>query len=218
MKITLFGASGGVGRELVSQAADADHHVRAVVRSSAAAGVDPRAQVMVVDDLTSHDAVAQAIHGADAVLSAVGLRRRNPNNPWSKLVSPADLTSRFAQVLTQTLPRENAAARLIVVSAAGVGDSRPHMSRPLRWLFDHSNIGVAYADLAKMEAVPRASSLNWMAVRPVTLTNGRGRGQVRTVQNYGLMNRIARADVAAFMLRALADRSDPGRTPMIASQ
>jgi uncharacterized protein YbjT (DUF2867 family) len=34
MNLTVFGATGGVGRELVTQALDAGHHVTAYVRNS----------------------------------------------------------------------------------------------------------------------------------------------------------------------------------------
>ncbi len=217
MRITIFGASGGIGKELVSQAADANHHVRAIVRSSAAAKVDPRAEVIIVDDLTDRDAIAKAIQGTEAVLSAVGLRRSNPNNPWSRVVSPVDLTSRFASVLVETLSRANPSARVIVVSAAGVGDSRPHMSGMLRWMFDRSNVGVAYADLEKMEAVLFNSSLDWAAVRPVTLANGAKTGRAKVVETYGLLARIRRADVAAFILEMLLLPAITHRTPMIAN-
>lgn len=215
MKLTIFGASGGVGCELVSQAMSLGHEVRAVVRSGTKVAFDARVERLHIDDLTNSESVAAATRGADAVLSAVGLRRSNPNNPWSKFVSPVDLTSRFARTLVEVLTRETPAVRLIAVSAAGVGDSRPHMSGVLRWLFDHSNVGVAYADLAKMEAVLAGSSLDWMAVRPVTLANGAKSGRVKVVEQYGLMAKIRRSDVAAWMLDQLAVPSTASRTPMI---
>lgn len=58
------------------------------------------------------------------------------------------------------------AAKLVVISAAGVGDSRPHISTINRLLFDHSNIGVAYRDIHQMERVLADSTLDWHAVRP----------------------------------------------------
>lgn len=216
MKLTIFGVSGGVGRELVSQAVSLGHDVRAVVRSGATTTFDPRVEVMHLDDLCDASVIAQAVRGSDAVLSAVGLRRSRPNNPWSKVISPVDLTSRFARTLVDVLPRESPKARLIVVSAAGVGDSRPRMSGALRWLFDRSNIGVAYADLAKMETVLAGSSLDWLAVRPVTLGNGAKSGRVKVVGRYGLMAKIRRSDVAGWMLDQLAAPAFASRTPMIA--
>ncbi len=214
MNLTVFGATGGVGRELTQQAVEANHHVRAVVRSSSAHRVPAGADAMVIDDLLDREAVAKAVHGADVVLSAIGLRRRNPNNPWSAVTSPIDLTSRFAQLLVDVLPREP--ARLILVSAAGVGDSRATMSGVLRWMFDHSNVGVAYADLEKMEAVLRQSSLDWLAVRPVTLSNGKRSGRVNLLDRYGLFAKISRADVAGWMLDQLSRPTFGSRTPMIA--
>ena len=39
MKLTVFGATGGVGREVVTQALDAGHHVTAYVRIPAKLGL-----------------------------------------------------------------------------------------------------------------------------------------------------------------------------------
>lgn len=217
MKLCIFGASGGVGRELVEQAGQAGHQVRAVVRDGSSIAVKGDIEVVSVSNVTSVDVIGRAVAGCDAVLSALGLRRSNPNNPWSRVVSPVDLTSRFARALVDSLLRENPSARVIVVSAAGVADSRPHMNAVLRWMFDHSNIGIAYADLAKMEAVLQSSPLDWTAVRPVTLTNGKPTDRVKVIEHYGLFSKIRRADVAAWMLEQLSAPARPTRTPMIAN-
>lgn len=216
MKLTIFGASGGVGRELVSQAIEAGHQVRAVHRSDAAITRLPGVEYEVVDQVWDIFDVAKAVNGSDVVLSALGLRRANPNNPWSKIVSPTVLAQNFARTLVDVLTRDYPRTRVVVVSAAGVGDSRPHMSGVLRWMFDHSNVGVAYTDLDKMESVLRSSTLDWIAVRPVTLSNGKRRAQVRVKQTYGLMDKISRADVAWSMLQALSQPTFAERTPMIA--
>lgn len=216
MRLTIFGASGGVGRELVSQALEAGHAVRAVHRAGSSRDPLSGVEYHQVDDLWNASDVATAVGGCDVVLSAVGLRRANPNNPWSKIVSPANLNEGFARTLVEVLPRDAPRARLMVVSAAGVGDSRPRMSAALRWMFDHSNIGVAYADLEKMEAILRASALDWMAVRPVTLANGPATGRVKVVDRYRLAATIRRSDVAAWMLGQLAAPAFEHRTPMIA--
>jgi uncharacterized protein YbjT (DUF2867 family) len=63
-----------------------------------------------------------------------------------------------------------------------------------------------YADLARMEEVLRDSDLNWTVVRPPRLTGKPLTGTYRRAygQNirHGLF--ISRADVAHYMLRALA--------------
>jgi len=61
-----------------------------------------------------------------------------------------------------------------------------------------------------------ASSLDWVIVRPTMLTNGPATGtyRVATDLRVGLFPRIARADVADFMLNQMTDnaylRAAPG--------
>ncbi|MGW8783886.1 NAD(P)-dependent oxidoreductase [Streptomyces sp. NPDC055796] len=74
MKLTVFGATGGVGREVVRQALDAGHEVTAVVRDPARLDVPAheRLQVAVVRDLTDEDALVPVLAGRSAVISALG--------------------------------------------------------------------------------------------------------------------------------------------------
>ena len=60
---------------------------------------------------------------------------------------------------------------MVAAAAAGVGESPPDTNALMRWLLRSSTIGEMYADLEAMEAVCRASGLDWQAVRPVTLVD-----------------------------------------------
>ena len=217
MRIAVFGASGGVGSEFVRLAVAQGHSVIAAYRQQPVqpvAGVDS----IVGPDILEESYISRVIVGADVVVSAIGLRRRHPANPWSRIVSPPDLTSRFAAALIAAMTKAGRPQRVLAISAAGVGDSRAKMNPLVRGLFDVSNVGVAYRDLEAMEAAYAASTLDWLCVRPVTLTYGKGGASVRVVPYYGLLATVARVDVAAYLLARLAD---PGsyneRTPMIAS-
>jgi hypothetical protein len=92
--------------------------------------------------------------------------------------------------------------RLIVISAGGVADSFSRLTWPVQQLVEAGSVAVAYRDLAGMEARLAASSLDWLAVRPVTLMNGAPLGRARPVERYGLTSTIRRGDVAAWMLAA----------------
>jgi putative NADH-flavin reductase len=72
MNLTVFGATGGIGREVVPQALDAGHHVTAYVRSPAKLTVTHPNLSVITGELTDHDAVQRAIRGADAVISGLG--------------------------------------------------------------------------------------------------------------------------------------------------
>jgi uncharacterized protein YbjT (DUF2867 family) len=217
MRLLILGASGGCGQCVTDLAAHRGHRVTALVRPSATFA--PPAGVTVLrGEVLDRSTVDRALDGIDAVLCCLGIRRHRPSNPWSRLASPPDLTSRVASHLAEIMPRRGV-RRIIAISAAGVGCSASKLSPINRWLFRHSNIGVAYADLELMEEALRGTELDWLAVRPATLTNGPPTGLQRVVPHYGLLTRIPRADVATWMLNAV-ERPTPftERTPMIASR
>ncbi len=211
MKLVVLGASGGCGIHVVRHALARSHAVTAVVRAPAAARV-PAGATVVCDDVLRDGAIAHAVRGHDAVISCLGIRRRFPRNPWSRLISPPDFTSRTAAALVAAM-RAARVERVLAISAAGVADSEPRMSRLLRWLFAHSKVGDAYRDLAAMEAVYAGSALDWTAVRPVTLTN-LGVRATRETDRFGLTATIPREAVAIWLLDHLTVRG--ARTPMIA--
>jgi pimeloyl-ACP methyl ester carboxylesterase len=107
----------------------------------------------------------------------------------------------LASSLTRAMESQNV-RRLIVISAGGVADSFSRLTWPVQQLVDAGSVAVAYRDLAGMEARLAASSLDWLAVRPVTLMNGAPLGRARPVDRYALTSTIRRADLAAWMLAA----------------
>lgn len=216
MNLLVLGASGGCGRWLCHLARERGHHVRALVRPTTPFD-GAAADEMVRGDVLDRSVLDRALAGREAVLSALGIRRAAPWNPWSALASPPDLTTRVAGHLAEAMPRHGV-RRIVAISAGGVGDSAPRVHPLFRWLIGHSQMAAAYRDLSGMEAVFAATALDWMAVRPVTLTNGPATGTAHTVSRYGLTSRISRADVAAWMLDAV-EAPDPfsERTPMVAA-
>jgi putative NADH-flavin reductase len=207
MRITLFAATGGVGREFLDQALAVGHHVTAVVRNPQML----RRQVPAVRaDLATPDpaVLASAIKGADVVVSCLGARTaQEAGIAWKG-------TKAIAQAMQATGVR-----RIIVVSAAPIGTvSSPAQPNPpkqdpgdgffMRHLFSPL-IKVAfrsrYADLARMEDLLRDSGLSWTIVRPPRLTNQRRTAKYRTAYGQNLRRglTISRADVADLMLRLI---------------
>ena len=77
MKIVVFGASGGTGRQVVAQAVALGHEVTAVVRRVAAMEGSERLR-LVVAGLDEHSALDGALRGQDAVISALGAHENGP--------------------------------------------------------------------------------------------------------------------------------------------
>lgn len=204
MRIAVFGASGKTGRLAVSEGVRRGHAVVATVRPETADRVtfDPVVEVRTCD-VYADRGVSEAVSGCDAVVSCIGIRRRNPLNPWSPLRSPADTAARTTRNILDAMDAEGT-ARIACISAAGVGESIARVALPLRVLIGHSNLRPAYQDLLRMEEALDESGTHWVALRPTTLTNARRASVVRVTDRYRVTSRVSRGAVA----RALIDFAD----------
>ncbi len=222
MKLTIFAATGGIGRQLLEQAIAAGHDVTAAVRDP---GKLPATQARVVTaDLAhaDHAALQSAVSGADAVLSALGARSK----------AEVGVAWRGTAVIAQAMQAARV-RRIVVVSAAPAGTvpspQRPHpprhdpgdgvVMRNLTYPILKTAFRETYADLARMEGLLRESDLDWTIVRPPRLTGKPLTGTYRTAfgQNvrHGLF--ISRADVAHCMLSVLAQPGTFGQAIGIAN-
>ncbi|WP_282694340.1 SDR family oxidoreductase [Streptomyces sp. CC208A] len=199
MKLTVFGATGGVGREVVRQALDAGHEVTAVVRDPARFAVTGERLEVFRADLTDAGALRGAVAGRDAVLSGLGARSR----------ADAGVASRLTRSVLTAMEAEEV-RRLLVVSAAPVGPAAEGDG-----LLDKAVLAVVgsvlkdvYADLRVMESELAASGTDWTSVRPPKLTDRPVTGRYRTVVggNPPRGRTLARADVAHAMLAMIDDR------------
>lgn len=211
MRLVVLGASGGVGRSVVQCALDRGWAVTAQIRPTSAWRPPSMATPWVVDPLTVGSLAG--IDGYDAVVCCIGQRHVQPANPLSPMAPPADLCERVARSLVAS---GRPGQRVVVVSAAGVGDSRANL--PLAWRLGLalSPLAPAYRDLDRMERTLAASTFDWVAARPVLLTGGEGR-RARIVGVVGAASRIGRGPVAALLV-SLAEATGPvdgTRTPLV---
>jgi len=221
MKLTIFAATGGVGRQLLEQAIAAGHDVTAVARNPAKLTRQVRT---VTADLAAADSAAlePAVAGADAVLSGLGPH----SNADAGIAAPG--TQSIVAAMQATGVR-----RIVVVSAAPVstvaspGNPNPPKHDPgdgffMRHLFSRiaaARFGKVYDDLAAMEDILRDSGLDWTVVRPPQLTDKPPTGNYRTAYGQNLRRGLSvpRADVARFMLYALGQPETIGKVIGIAS-
>ncbi|MET8828768.1 NAD(P)H-binding protein [Streptomyces sp. NPDC004610] len=198
MELTVFGATGGVGREIVRQALSAGHRVTAVVRDPARLPVTGTGLEVVRADLGDPGAVRAAVAGRDAVLSGLGATSRKA----------AGVTTRLTRTVLEAMEAEHV-RRLVVVSAAPVGPPAEGEG-PL----DRLVLGIVsavlkdiYADLREMEAELGRSATDWTSVRPPRLQDRPLTGVYRRViGGFPRKGRfLGRADVAHAMLAAVGD-------------
>lgn len=211
MRVVVLGASGGCGRELVRQLHEAEHDVVAVGRASS--DIDAPSGVAVArGSLDDRSFLEEVFAGADAVVSAVGLRLPGIA-PWHRPEDPEVLT-RCVPVWIEAM-RAAGVSRIQLISAGGVGDSFQRMPWFFQQMIRYTPLRYAYADLDRAEALLAESGLRWCAPRPTGLTNGARTGNALVAERIAGMAQISRADVAAWMVGALeADRWEPS-TPLI---
>lgn len=221
MKLTIFAATGGIGRHMLTQALAAGHDVTAVVRNPASlAGTGAR---LVTADLAtaSRETLAGAVEGADAVLSGLGPRTGQDTG----------ITSRGTAAIVDAM-KSAGVRRIVVVSAAPIGTvpspGRPHppkhdpgdgfIMRHLGAPFARTMFREHYVDLAAMEDLLRDSGLDWTIARPPRLTNGSLTGRYRTAYGRNLRGGvfISRADVAHLMLKVVSEPAPIGQTVGVA--
>ena len=73
-----------------------------------------------------------------------------------------------------------------------------------------------FRDKELQEEIVRESTVDWVIVRPTSLVDRPARGKFRVAQNgEAVPGRIARADVAAFMVDQLTSNEYLGKAPVI---
>jgi putative NADH-flavin reductase len=211
MKIIVFGATGGTGKLIVTQALAKGHSVTVLVRDAAGLPQDPHLRV-VQGDVFDFATVVDAIRGHRAVLSALGARTRKKGD-----------------VLVRAIPnilegmRQEYVTRLIVLGAAGVhrdwGKYQNALTRMGLWMAKKTALKHPFVDQKAQETLLEASDVDYTIVRAPRLIDGPFTGPCRVLPDAlppgGLS--ITRADVADFMLLQLTDPRFHRQGPYIGS-
>ncbi|MFI6205522.1 NAD(P)-dependent oxidoreductase [Streptomyces sp. NPDC051041] len=204
MRLTVFGATGGIGQEIVRQALDAGHEVTAVVRDPARLTVTGAGLEVFRAGLSDPAVVRPAVAGRDAVLSGLGARGRKD----------AGVAARLTRTVLGAM-EATGVRRLLVVSAAPVGPAPAEdgpLDRAVRSVVS-AVLRDIYADLRQMEADIARSATDWTVVRPPRLQDKPVSGAYRrVVGGFPPKGRfIGRADVAHAMLAMTGDAATVGQ-------
>ncbi|MGW6023084.1 NAD(P)-dependent oxidoreductase [Streptomyces sp. NPDC055099] len=198
MRLTVFGATGGVGGEIVRQALAAGHEVTAVVRDPSRLRVTGEGLEVFRADLTDPEALRAAVAGRDAVLSGLGPHKR----------ADAGVAAPLTRSVLHAMEAEGV-RRLVVVSASPVGPppERQTVVDRIAGALVSKILKPVYDDLRTMEAELAASGTDWTSVRPPRLQDKPATGVYRRVVGGTPTSGrfIGRADVAHAMLAAVDD-------------
>ena len=207
MKIVVFGASRGVGLNVVEQALQAGHTVAAFVRTPAKFTIQHPNLTVFQGNSMDAAAVEKAIVGQEAVVSALGPVR--PPVPGMMETSMKNIVAGM---------KKHGVRRLISTTGAGVRQPEDQLN-----LADHV-IGFLLNLLAKSVVLDSAanvkviqeSDLDWTIVRFPRLMDGAHTGKYRV----GYVNRdsstqFSRADGADFILKELTEKKWLRKLPLV---
>jgi len=191
MKITIIGASAGIGLATVQQALAKGHHV--TVLSTRTEGIPDHRNLTKVDgSATSVNDLMKVMPGAEAVIIAIGTKNKKPNT----------LFSDTAAALVQAGEALNFKSPILIITGFGAGASSVFLSffmrSVIRLFLKHQ-----YVNKTLMEELIAASDLNWEIVRPGMLTDGPMTQEYKVLPELhkGIkVGKISRADVADFLL------------------
>jgi putative NADH-flavin reductase len=206
-RVLIIGATGGTGRQLVTQALERGYAVTALVRDpSRLQTVHPQLVVMK-GDVLDEGSVEAAMRGQDAVICALGHKR---------FFYPTRILSDGTQNILRAM-ETHSVARLVCQTSLGIGDSAGRMGLYYTLFVIPVILPFYFWDKTRQERMITGSNVEWVIVRPGLLTNGDKQDRTRHGLHVGSFLwtvRISRADVADFMLNQLTSdtylRTAPG--------
>ena len=210
MNVVVFGASGQTGRLLIERAVASGHLVTAFVRDRAHLNALRDPVHVVPGDALDSASVDRAVAGQQAILVALGTAARRR--------SPQVLPQGIRHILDAM--EKHGVRRIVVLSAAGaLHEPTGSIVGSLGLILARAFLPGVYREHRAMLEELRTRNLDWIAVRPVILTNGPWTGRYRVAAE-GIPRggyRVSRADVADFMIRQLTSDEFVRKMPAISN-
>lgn len=205
MKLVIFGATGHIGQHLTEQALSQGHQVTAFARSPEKIKKTHKNLNVVKGDVLDLASARMVIEGQEGVICALGMPLMNKDRLRSK--GTANIVRAMEDVGVK---------RLVCLSALGAGDSRDTLPFHYKYIIIPLMMRHLFADHEPQEQTIKASSRDWVIVRPANFTKGSRTGTYRhgfTAADKAPKLKISQADVADFMLNQLANDRYLHQTP-----
>jgi putative NADH-flavin reductase len=193
-KLALFGATGPTGREVLRQALERGLEVQALARNPGKLEVSNPRLTVLQGNVLDVNAVDRVIQNSDAVIVALG------GKPGDKTRALETGTKHIVAAM-----KKHGQKRLIVVTSLGVGDSAGQAGFVFEKIIVPLFLRAEFADKLAQEKAVASSGLEYVIVRPGSLSNDAAKGVYEAARKLrpGSPAKISRADVAHFCLEQL---------------
>lgn len=199
MKVLVAGAHGQTARQLVRMLVEDGHEVRGMVRKEEqTSDVEADGAEPVLVDLEEEEAdggVREAVEGCDAIVFAAGA------GPGSGEERKETMDYGGAVKLIEAAEKRGA-RRYLMLSAMGAADPESGPEGMQTYL----------SAKARADDRLRNSDLDYTIIRPGSLTDEEGTGEIDAAESLGRRGEISRADTARAFAAALVMESTYGKT------
>jgi putative NADH-flavin reductase len=210
VKITIFGATGALGSECLTQALDAGHEVTVLVRSASNLSDDRRGLFEVVegDGLDSGDVERALGGGTEAILFAIGVDKR----------SPEDLCTTVTQHILKAMVESNV-GRLVWCGGGSTLVEEDQVTFGARMVEKIAQVFMPLRHNDKVhqyQLLKQHPEVDWIGVRPLQMRKGPKRTQYRLgFDTFNGLSAISFADCAHAMVNMLDDDTWLNKAPII---
>jgi putative NADH-flavin reductase len=208
VKLALFGGTGKTGKHLIQQALAAGHEVVALARTPSKITTQHPKLKVIQGDILRSDRVEEVVQGVDAVISVLGPTSNKP-----------DFTiSRGIDCILHAM-QKHAVRRIILSAGAGIREPQDRPKLVDRFFGTLLNVIAknVVADMQQAVKKTKASNLDWTVVRVPMLTEAPAQDALKIGHVGDIRPSITRADMAAFMLGQLTDKTYLRKLPAISN-
>ncbi|MFI6624658.1 NAD(P)-dependent oxidoreductase [Streptomyces sp. NPDC050528] len=200
MRVTVFGATGGIGRLAVLRLLDQGHQVTALVRTPAKLALTHSQLTVITGQLSDRDAVEQAVSGADAVISALG--------PSLKRSTTGTQVTDGTRIIVRAMEAQKI-TRFVGLATPSLADPRdkPHWKHKVLPVLAGLMFPNALAELKGMTVAVTGSDLDYTIARITNPTDKPATDRIRSgfLGHDRVGSAMSRADIAAFLVSQLTD-------------
>lgn len=199
-RIVVLGAAGRTGRLIVDASLHSGHDTLAIVRSPERADL-PRHAKLEIGTSDALDAVSlgRILRADDVVVSAIGPSGRKSDGLYANAAAAV-----VAATAVVTATAGTGSQRFIAITSSGVRSGDPGHPWWYR-TFLRPLMRNTYNDMARMESVVAASTLDWTFVRPGRLLDAPATGNYRVEDGTNPPGgvSISRQDLADFVIACI---------------
>ncbi len=209
MNIAVFGATGLTGGLVVERALAAGHRVTALVRNPDVVHRKHERLTVIGGSPTAPSDAEACVRGADVVIHCLGVGGKGDGKPTTLVSDSVKATLAAMQ--------KHGVRRIVCMSNVGTGGSglwlvnRVLVPLFFRWLQPIVD------DKERMESALRASSVEWIAVRLVAITEGPAKPVRTSEDGKGLGLTITASSIAEFLLARATGPEFLRQTPSISN-